>query len=122
MADIGALRSLAAGIPDATTRRIVTEICEEICGKGGLTFGDPDHQRRATNHRSFFEVSTTATSTGEFSIRHGLPTAPTLAIPVLDVGQPGAQLVPLEVTRAADGQRVYLKSATTSARITLLLE
>jgi hypothetical protein len=122
VSDIGILRGLCAGIPDPTTKRIITEICEELVGKGGLTFGDPDHQRRATNHRLFFETSTTAASTGEFSIRHGLATAPTLAIPVLDLGQPGAQFVPLTVTREADNQRVYLKSGSTGARITLLVE
>jgi hypothetical protein len=122
VSDIGVLRSLASGIPDVTTRRIITEICEELVGKTGVAFGDPDHQRRATNLRAFFEVSTTATSTGEFTFRHGLSEAPTLAIPVLDLGQPGAQLVPLHVTRAADGQRVYLKSSSTSARFTLLVE
>lgn len=122
MADIGALRQLCAGIPDATTRRILTEICEELVGKTGIAFGDPDHQRRATNFRGFFEVSTTATSTGEFSIRHGLSQAPTLAVPVLDLGQPSATLVPLEVTRAADSQRIYLKSTSTGSRITLLVE
>ena len=116
------LRSLAAGIPDVTTRRIVTDICEEICGKTGSAWGDPDHQRKATNHRGYFEVSTTASSTGEFSIAHGLGTAPTLAIPVIDLGQPGARLVPLEVTRAADAQRVYFKSTSTGALFTLLVE
>lgn len=122
MADIGILRGLAAGIPDPTTKRIVTEICEELVGKGGLTFGDPDHQRRATNLRAFYQTSTTATSTGEFSIQHGLAQAPTMAIPVLDLGQPDAQFVPLQVVRAADSQRVYLKSSSTNALFTLLVE
>lgn len=122
MADIGNLRRLCRAVPDPTIRQILTEIVEELAGKTGITMGDPDHQRKATNLRAYFQVSTTATSTGEFSIRHGLNTAPTVAIPVIDLGQPGASLVPLEVTRAADGQRVYLKSTSTSARVTLLVE
>ena len=122
MADIGTIRSLCQGIPDPTIKRILIECFEEIVGKTGITFGDPDHQRKATNARAYFEVSTTAASTGEFSIQHGMGTAPTLAIPVIDVGQPGAQLVPLHVTRAADSQRIYLKSTSTGARVTLLLE
>ena len=122
MADIGILRGLAQGIPDPTTRRVVIDICEELCGKTGITFGEPTHQRKATNARAYFEVSTTATSTGEFSIRHGMGVTPTLAIPVLDVGQPNAHLVPLQVTRAADDQRIYLKSTSTGALFTLLLE
>jgi hypothetical protein len=122
MADIGIIRGLCQGIPDATTRRILIECFEEAVGKTGMVYGDPDHQRKATNHRGYFEVSTTAASTGEFSIQHGLSVAPTLAIPVLDVGQPGAQLVPIEITRAADDRRIYLKSTSTGARITLLVE
>lgn len=123
MADIGAIRGILAGLPDATMRRILIECFEEALGsKTGITFGDPDHQRRATNFRASYEVSTTATSTGEFSIQHGLETVPTMAIPILDLGQPGAQLVPLEVVRAADSRRVYLKSGSIGARITLLME
>jgi hypothetical protein len=45
-----------------------------------------------------------------------------MAIPVLDLGQPGAQFVPLYVTREADSQRIYLKSGSTGARFTLLVE
>lgn len=123
MADIGAIRSILNGITDATTRRILIEAFEEAVGtKSGIAYGDPDHQRKATNFRGKFEVSTTAASTGEFSFKHGLESVPTVAIPVLDLGQPGAQLVPLYVTREADGQRVYLKSGSTSARFTLLVE
>lgn len=123
MADIGRLKALAAGIPDPTTKRIITEIVEELAGSGGgMTWGDPDHQRKATNHRGHFQVSTTATSTGEFSIAHGIGTAPTLAIPVLDLGQPGSQIVPVEVTKAADSQRIYLRSGSTGARFVLLVE
>ena len=123
MADAGHLIGLCAGIPDPTTRRIVTEIVEQLVGpKGGATFGDPDHQRKATNFRSHFLVSTTAASTGEFSIRHGLATAPTMAIQVIDLGQPNAQMVPLHVTRAADSQRIYLKSGSTGALFSLLVE
>jgi hypothetical protein len=122
MADIGVIRGICGGIADPTLKRVLIECFEEVIGKTGITFGDPDHQRKATNARSYFEVSTTATSTGEFSIAHGIGTAPTLAIPVLDLGQPGSQLVPLEVTRAADAQRVYLRSTSTGARVTLLIE
>lgn len=111
-----------AGVPDTTTKRILIECFEEVVGKTGVTFGDPNHQRKATNARAYFEVSTTATSTSEFSIVHGIGTAPTLAFQVLDLGQPGAQIVPLEVTRAADSQRIYLKSTSTGARVTLLVE
>lgn len=87
-----------------------------------LRFGVPEHQARAENFQTYFEESTTATSTAEFSFTHGLPTAPKLAIPILDLQQQGAQLVPLEVSRVADSKRVYLKSTSTSARVMLLIE
>lgn len=122
MANIGDIRGLLGGIPDPTTRRILVEAFELVMGKGGLTFGDPDHQRRATNFRATYQAVTTATSTGEFSLVHGMESAPTVAIPVLDVGQPGAQLVSLQVTRAADSKRIYLTSPSTGARVTLLVE
>jgi hypothetical protein len=84
--------------------------------------GVPDHQTRATNFQAYFEQSTTASDTGEFSFAHGLGQTPHLAIPVLDLSQPGARMVPLEVSRAADGRRVYLKSTSTSAPMMVLVE
>jgi hypothetical protein len=47
---------------------------------------------------------------------------PHYALPVLELDRPGAKVVPLEVTRAADARRIYLKSTSTSAPITLLVE
>lgn len=41
-----------------------------------LRFGVPSHQVRAQNFQTYFETSTSATSTAEFSIAHGLPNTP----------------------------------------------
>lgn len=120
MADMGYIRSLLGGIKDADTKRILTQAFEHVLNN--LRVGVPEHQTRSENLQAYFEESTTAASTGEFSFPHGLGTAPTLAIPVLDLGQPGATVVPLEVTRVADATRIYLKSASTSMRFTLLVE
>ena len=121
MADIGALRSLAKSIPDATTRSVMLQIIE--LGFGGLTFGAADSDdRKATNFRLYHTGSTTAASTGLFTVAHGMDTTPHLAIPVLDLSQPGATLVPVEVVRAADGKRLYLKSTSTGARVSFLVE
>jgi hypothetical protein len=78
---------------------------------------------RAVNMQ-WYRVQSTTSSTGgvEFSIQHGMGVAPTTLIPVLDVGTVGAQLVPLEVSRAADAERIYLKSTSTSAVFVALLE
>lgn len=122
MADVGYVRSQLGGIQDATTKRILTNIFEHVLGN--IRIGVPEHQTRAENLQAYFEESTTPASTGEFTFAHGLAAAPKLAIPVLDLNQPGAQLVPLEVTRSADSKRLYLKTSagSTSARFMLLIE
>ena len=120
MADIGYVRTLLTGLEDEKTRRILMTVFEHVLGN--LRFGEPDHQARATNFQLYAQVSTTASDTGEFSIAHGLPTAPHLAIPVLDLSATGASIVPLTVTRAADTKRLYLKSGSTSMPIVLLVE
>lgn len=85
-------------------------------------FGPAVHQDKATNFQAYFLQSTTASSTGEFSIVHGLGRAPYLAIPVLPLDSSGAVLPPLEVSRAADDQRVYLRSTMTNTPFFLLVE
>jgi hypothetical protein len=124
MADIGYLRTLAKGIPDATTQRIFIQAMEHLTSAPGISLGVVEHQRRTSNLKAVFEVSTTAASTGGFSIVHGLDSSPKYAIPVLDLSQPGAQLVPLEVEHAADGRRIYLKTSagSTNALFALLVE
>lgn len=120
MADIGFVNSQIQQISDETTRRALKTVLEHILGN--IRHGVPEHHARATNLQAYFQTSTTATSTGEFSIAHGMGQTPRLAIPLLDLSQPGARLVPLEVSRAADGQRFYLKSTSTSAVTWLLVE
>lgn len=120
MADIGFVRSQLGGIRDAATRRVLTTIFEHVLGN--IRIGAPEHQTRAENLQAYWENSTTASDTGEFSFAHGLPTTPHYAIPVLELDKPGAKLVNLEVSRAADSRRIYLKSQSTSAPILLLVE
>ena len=122
MADIGFVNGMLNGIPDATTKRILKTVFEHVLGN--LRFGEPEHQVRATNFQAYFEASTTASDTSEFSIAHGLNAVPSLAIPVLDVQQVGAKFPQLEVSRAADNRRIYLKASagSTGAAFTLLIE
>lgn len=78
---------------------------------------------RAENGQLYrFESTTAATANAEFTIRHGLGVIPTQLIPVLPLSDVNAQLVPLQVSRAADATRVYLKSTSTGAVITVFLE
>lgn len=123
MADIGGLRALVKGIPDPTTRAIMVQFVEQAFGN--LTFGAVDAaNKKATNFQMYHQPSTTAGSTGEFSVVHGMDRKPQLAIPVLDLSQPGAKIVQLEVVRAADSRRIYLKAAagSTNAPFSLLVE
>lgn len=78
---------------------------------------------RATNAQWYRFESTTASVAGtEFSVKHGLGTPPHTLIPILDVSEQGAQLIPLVVSRAADNERVYFTSASTSAVFSFFLE
>ena len=115
MADIGFVRSLLAGIADATTKRILTSVSEHVLGN--LRFGDPEHQSRAENFQAYFYTSTTASDTGEFSVAHGLNVTPNLLIPILDVKQVGATWPLLTISRAADTRRVYFKAAAGSTNV-----
>jgi hypothetical protein len=118
--DIGYLRGQVNSIKDEALRTRLLNIVEHIAND--FRFGAPAHQTRSQNAQLYWQNSTTATSTGEFSLTHGLNATPKYAIPVLELDKPGAKLVPLEVSRAADNRRLYLKSTSTSAPILLLIE
>lgn len=88
-----------------------------------LRIGRPGHQEPSENlQASFVEATTAAVANTEFSILHGRANVPYLAVPVLDLQAVGSKIVPLEVTRAADVNRIYLKSSETSKPISLLVE
>lgn len=78
---------------------------------------------RAENAQ-FYRVSSTshATANAEFSVSHGLGVIPSQLIQILDLSLVGSQIVPLQVSRAPDAQRIYLKSSSTSAVMTLMIE
>ena len=119
MARIGELESLLGGL-ETQARRVLIQVMRALAPN--LRFGPVDHRTKAENFSQYFVVSTTAASTGEFSIEHGMGRTPYLAHPILDLTDSNARLVPLDVTRAADSHRVYVKSSLTNARFGLLLE
>lgn len=122
MADLGYVRTLLRGIPDAKMRSVLDQAFTHILEN--LRLGVPEHQTRAENSQQYWLQSTTATSTSEFSIPHGLVNAPHYAIPVLELDKVGSRVNGLEVSRAADKSRIYLKAeaGSTNAPITLLVE
>lgn len=122
MADIGYIRRLLSGLSNDRDRVILTTAFEHALGN--MRFGVPDNQTRSVNGQWYWEQSTTATSTAEFSFAHGLPSAPSYGIPIIKFDTVGSKAGYLTVTRAADGKRIYLKAdaGSTNAPVTLLVE
>ena len=78
---------------------------------------------RAINAQLYRVTGTTAAVAGtEFTIKHGMNTIPVQLFPVLDLRNANDQLVPLQVSKAPDNVRVYLKSTSTNVNFTVFLE
>jgi hypothetical protein len=80
-------------------------------------WGPISHQAKSENFGGVYLQSTTATSTSEFSIVHGLGRTPYLMAPVADLTAVGSGMPTLRVSRAADGSRVYLKADAGSTNL-----
>ena len=119
MAITAYVETLLGGL-DEKPRKVLTEVFRYLVPN--TKFGPVEHQTKSESFEAYFVASTTGASTGEFSITHGLSIAPHTAVPVLDLTAVGARFPQLEVTRAADVNRIYLKSADTSAPFALLIE
>ena len=119
MSQPGVVETLLGGL-DSGVRRALVEVFRYLVPNHRL--GPIDHGRKLENFRGYYLQSTTPASTGEFSIVHGMGEAPYLIVPVLPVDVAGAKLVPLEVSRAADRMRIYLKSSVVSAPFTIWAE
>jgi hypothetical protein len=120
MADIGYVRG-ALGAFSGDQKSSLDTIFTYILSN--LRFGLPDDTKRTENFQLYRRDATTpATANEEFSIAHGFANAPRVVFPVLDVTQTGNAFVPLMVARPADSKRIYLKSSSTSAPITVFLE
>lgn len=117
----GYVESLVGGL-QAETKRALVEVFRYVLPNG--RFGPVEHQTKSESFQAYWVTSTTASSTGEFSVVHGMGRVPYLALPVLALDQIGSRTVPLTVTRAADSQRIYLKteSGFTNAPFSLLVE
>ena len=117
MANAGYIATLLNAL-DSDIKRVLIPAFDYLQGNWRLGTA-----ARAANAQLYRLESTTASVAGtEFSVKHGLGTAPHTLIPVLDLTAEGAQLVPLTVTRAADAERVYLASSSTGAVVTFFVE
>jgi len=120
MATTGYVESLLGTLP-ADLKKVMKDIFQYVLPNG--QFGPVSHQARSVNFSAVYVTSTTpSTGNTEFSIVHGLGRTPYLIIPVLPLDAIGGAVVRLQVTRAADVNRVYLRSPDTSAVVALYLE
>lgn len=120
MANASYVESLLGGI-DRDLRAAFKRVHDYILTN--LRFGPATHQTRASNWQAYYLTSTTpADANVEFSVVHGLGKAPYLLIPVLPLDRVGAATINLQVTRAADANRVYLRSPSTNVPVWILCE
>lgn len=119
MADIGTVEADLGSLERDAKKGLVSAFRYIL---KNLSFGSPD-ERTAKNFRmAWLSATTSSVADTEFSVAHGMESTPMYVLPVVPLNEIGAKLVPLEVTRAADGKRIYLKSSSTSASIKLLVE
>lgn len=117
MAVISYIATLLGGI-DSDLRRVLLPCFRYVLDNWRL--GDAPRAQNAQWYK--IETTTSSVASQEFSVAHGLDALPHWIVPVLNCHNVGDQLVPLTVTRAADGQRLYLSSTVASAPITIYVE
>lgn len=118
MADIGAVKTELAAFDGAQKAGLLSAFTYVL---GNLSISASD-RGKAGNHLLYYVDGTTSSNANtEFSVAHGMENTPSVLIPVARLNDVNAQIVPLTVSRAADGKRVYLKSSSTSAAFTVLV-
>lgn len=121
MASLAAIESILGGIPKEQKAAILEAFREVV--KNGIRFGRPGDAEPGENVSAHFYSGTTSSNSGEeFTIAHSFGRAPYLGIPILDLQRVGSEIVPLQVTRAADMHRVYLASSEVDVPIVVLVE
>lgn len=120
MAVSGYVESLLGPFPPEA-KKALTEIFRYVLPNG--RFGPISHQAKTESFQAYYSTATTpSTANTEFSILHGMGRVPYVVVPVLPLDVVGGAVVRLQVTRAADAMRVYLRSPDTSASIAVYLE
>jgi hypothetical protein len=119
MANSGYVEATLGGLEDDVKQPVMAAFDYVL---DNWTIGPLEHGERATNLSAVWLTGTTSSvANQEFTIAHGLERTPTYVLPVAALGEVGSQVVPLTVSRAADGVRIYLASSSTSAPIALLV-
>lgn len=118
MADIGSVESELGALPAEHKKALVAAFRYVL---NNLSWTRQD-RGRAQNCQVYYTSGTTSSNANqEFSLAHGLGVVPSYVLPVLPLDEVGASMVNLQVSQAADNKRVYLKSPSTSAAITVLV-
>lgn len=121
MADFGNVNTYLNGISDDALKRILASVFEYVLRD--MRFGRATAGEASKNFGGgFFQTKTPSVANTEFSVVHTFGRKPYLVIPVLPLDAIGAKIVRLEVSRAADANRVYLKSPDTDASVVLYIE
>lgn len=120
MANTGYVLGKLRGLPD-NVKSALTDIFTYVLPD--IRVGLPGHQNKAEN-LAWIQLNGTTSSAAnqEFSIVHGLATAPRVVFPCLDVTSSGTQMIPLVSSRPADTRRIYLRSSVASAAFTIFAE
>lgn len=120
MANLGEIETLLNGL-QSDIKKVLLPVFRALVPN--LRFGPIDaNTPKAENFSGITISSTTGASTGEFSIEHGLARVPFRLMPCADLTAVNSALVDLQVTRAADAKRLYLKSKTTSTPFSVYIE
>lgn len=105
----------------AAAQGVLTRVFEYVLSN--LKFGPPTHKKRASNFQIYcLQATSPATPGEEFSIEHGLASAPYLLFPALDLRQEFGGSVNVTPTRPSDEKRVYLSCTVANAPITVYVE
>lgn len=125
MATSSFAKTLLGGI-DAQLKRVLSEVFDYFLN-GNLSFGPVDTgalQSKTDNFRGrYVKVVTSATANQEAAIAHGLGRKPNVMWQVIPPSVVNATFLgDLFVSRAADENRIYLTSASTSVTTWLYVE
>lgn len=124
MAELGYVESELTGFP-AAERPVHKRIWQHVLKLSKMRFGRVNSEQAEVSQNmggGLYTATTPSVANTEFSIAHNFDAAPYLIVPVLGLDQVGQKIVPLEVSRAADNRRVYLKSSETDAPIAVYIE
>lgn len=118
MADIGSVEAELGSLPAEHKKSLVAAFRYVL---NNLSWTRQD-RGRAQNAQMYYTTGTTSSNANEeFSLAHGLGVVPSYIVPILPLDEVGSQIVPMTMSKAADNKRVYLKSSSTGASITVLV-